>query len=68
MFNIFQKEAKLFVWFLSLWKGPAKEWEKMLLSLGVDGNETGIEGEEIAPLAKENIATPWWLQYFVLEC
>ncbi|KAM7525962.1 hypothetical protein LguiA_015864 [Lonicera macranthoides] len=40
------------------WKGPAKKWEKMLLNLGVDGSETGIEGEEIAPLAKENIATP----------
>ncbi|XP_059441605.1 granule-bound starch synthase 1, chloroplastic/amyloplastic-like isoform X2 [Corylus avellana] len=40
------------------WKGPAKLWEKMLLSLNVDGSEPGIEGEEIAPLAKENVATP----------
>ncbi|KAL1548055.1 NDP-glucose--starch glucosyltransferase [Salvia divinorum] len=40
------------------WKGPAKKWEEMLLSLGVDGSEAGIEGEEIAPLAKENVATP----------
>ncbi|XP_062146031.1 granule-bound starch synthase 1, chloroplastic/amyloplastic [Alnus glutinosa] len=40
------------------WKGPARLWEKMLLSLNVDGSEPGIEGEEIAPLAKENVATP----------
>ncbi|EEF37952.1 starch synthase, putative [Ricinus communis] len=40
------------------WKGPAKKWEKLLLNLGVPGSEPGIEGEEIAPLAKENIATP----------
>ncbi|XP_047946523.1 granule-bound starch synthase 1, chloroplastic/amyloplastic [Salvia hispanica] len=40
------------------WKGPAKKWEELLLSLGVDGSEAGIEGEEIAPLAKENVATP----------
>ncbi|KAL1294445.1 hypothetical protein HN51_055226 [Arachis hypogaea] len=40
------------------WKEPAKLWEKMLLSLGVAGSEPGIEGEEIAPLAKENLPTP----------
>ncbi|KAK4421455.1 Granule-bound starch synthase 1, chloroplastic/amyloplastic [Sesamum alatum] len=40
------------------WKGPAKNWELLLLSLGAAGSEPGIEGEEIAPLAKENIATP----------
>ncbi|XP_074582770.1 granule-bound starch synthase 1, chloroplastic/amyloplastic-like [Curcuma longa] len=40
------------------WKGPAKEWEKFLLSLGLEGSEAGIEGEEVAPLAKENVATP----------
>jgi|UniRef100_A0A2N9IDK8 granule-bound starch synthase len=40
------------------WKGPAKLWEKMLLSLDVSGSEPGIEEEEIAPLAKENVATP----------
>ncbi|XXG76215.1 hypothetical protein AAC387_Pa08g0617 [Persea americana] len=40
------------------WKGPAKEWEEALLSLEVEGSEPGIEGEEIAPLAKENVATP----------
>ncbi|KAG6633833.1 granule-bound starch synthase 1, chloroplastic/amyloplastic-like [Carya illinoinensis] len=40
------------------WKGPARLWEKMLLTLGVAGGEPGIEGEEIAPLAKENVATP----------
>ncbi|XP_030488052.2 granule-bound starch synthase 1, chloroplastic/amyloplastic-like isoform X2 [Cannabis sativa] len=40
------------------WKGPAKKWEAMLLSLGVDGSEDGIDGEEIAPMAKENVATP----------
>lgn len=41
-----------------LLQGPAKLWEKLLLSLGVAGSEAGIEGEEIAPLAKENVATP----------
>ncbi|WVY97209.1 hypothetical protein V8G54_029360 [Vigna mungo] len=40
------------------WKGPAKQWEKVLLSLDVAGSEAGIEGDEIAPLAKENMATP----------
>ncbi|KAK3194523.1 hypothetical protein Dsin_025833 [Dipteronia sinensis] len=40
------------------WKGPAKRWEEVLLSLEVAGSKPGIEGEEIAPLAKENIATP----------
>lgn len=40
-------------------QGPAKKWEEELLSLGVAGSEPGIEGEEIVPLAKENIATPW---------
>ncbi|XP_062074715.1 granule-bound starch synthase 1, chloroplastic/amyloplastic-like [Humulus lupulus] len=40
------------------WKEPAKQWEKMLLSLEVAGSEPGIEGEEIAPMAKENLPTP----------
>ncbi|XP_022762172.1 granule-bound starch synthase 1, chloroplastic/amyloplastic-like [Durio zibethinus] len=40
------------------WKGPSKLWEKLLLSLEVAGSEPGIEGEETAPLAKENVATP----------
>ena len=40
------------------WKEPSKQWEKMLLSLEVAGAEPGFEGEEIAPLAKENVATP----------
>ncbi|KAK1303691.1 hypothetical protein QJS10_CPB11g00558 [Acorus calamus] len=40
------------------WKGPAKKWEEVLLSLDVSGSEPGIEGEEMAPLAKENVATP----------
>ncbi|KAH0975149.1 hypothetical protein GBA52_017048 [Prunus armeniaca] len=40
------------------WKGPSKQWEQMLLSLEVAGGEPGIEGEEIAPLAKENVPTP----------
>ncbi|KAF8655153.1 hypothetical protein HU200_061290 [Digitaria exilis] len=40
------------------WKGPAKKWEEVLLGLGVEGSQAGIEGEEIAPLAKENVATP----------
>ncbi|GMH26664.1 hypothetical protein Nepgr_028507 [Nepenthes gracilis] len=40
------------------WKGPAKQWEKMLLSLEVGGGEPGLEGDEIAPLAMENIPKP----------
>jgi granule-bound starch synthase len=40
------------------WKGPAKKWEELLLSLGVAGSSPGIDGEEIAPLSKENVATP----------
>ncbi|OIW04564.1 hypothetical protein TanjilG_20920 [Lupinus angustifolius] len=40
------------------WKGPAKKWEEVLLGLGVPGSEPGIDGEEIAPQAKENVATP----------
>ncbi|KAG1355314.1 Granule-bound starch synthase 1, chloroplastic/amyloplastic [Cocos nucifera] len=40
------------------WKGPAKKWEEVLLSLGAAGSEPGIDGEEIAPLAEENVATP----------
>nr|ABU98330.1 granule-bound starch synthase I [Austrostipa aristiglumis] len=40
------------------WKGPAKNWEDVLLGLGVAGSEPGIIGEEIAPLAKENVAAP----------
>ncbi|KAL2336270.1 hypothetical protein Fmac_010716 [Flemingia macrophylla] len=40
------------------WKGPAKKWEEVLLSLAVPGSEPGIDGEEIAPQAKENVATP----------
>ncbi|XP_058201860.1 granule-bound starch synthase 1, chloroplastic/amyloplastic-like [Rhododendron vialii] len=40
------------------WKGPAKKWEELLLGLEVAGSEPGIDGEEIAPQAKENVATP----------
>ncbi|CAM0912587.1 unnamed protein product [Alopecurus aequalis] len=40
------------------WKGPAKNWEDVLLSLGVAGSEPGVIGEEIAPLAMENVAAP----------
>ncbi|CAL9042377.1 unnamed protein product [Musa banksii] len=40
------------------WKGPAKKWEQFLMSLGATGSEPGIDGEEIAPLAMENLATP----------
>lgn len=40
------------------WKGPAKKWEILLLSLEVAGSEPGLDGEEIAPLSKENVATP----------
>lgn len=39
-------------------QGPAKLWEESLLGLGVDNSQPGREGEEIAPLAKENVATP----------
>lgn len=43
-------------------QGPAKKWEQFLLSLGAAGSEAGIDADEIAPLAKENVATPWkWL-------
>ncbi|ERN00416.1 hypothetical protein AMTRI_Chr09g38440 [Amborella trichopoda] len=40
------------------WKEPAKKWEGVLLSLEVAGSEPGIDGEEISPSAKENVATP----------
>ncbi|XP_042380295.1 granule-bound starch synthase 1b, chloroplastic/amyloplastic-like [Zingiber officinale] len=40
------------------WKGPAKRWEEFLLGLGASGSEQGFDGEEIAPLAKENVAAP----------
>lgn len=40
-------------------QGPAKKWEETLLNLEVAGSEPGIDGEEIVPLAKENVATPW---------
>ncbi|KAI3862093.1 hypothetical protein MKX03_007316 [Papaver bracteatum] len=40
------------------WKGPANNWEDMLLGLEVAGSEPGIEGDEIATLDKENFATP----------
>lgn len=43
---------------VNLIQGPAKQWEKVLLSLGVAGSKPGIDGDEIAPLAKENVATP----------
>lgn len=39
-------------------QGPAKKWETLLLCLGVAGSEPGVEGEEVAPLSKENVATP----------
>jgi granule-bound starch synthase len=49
----------LWWWFIcKIIQGPAKNWENVLLSLGVAGGEPGIEGEEIAPLAKENVAAP----------
>lgn len=41
------------------WKGPAKTWEDTLLSLQVEGSAPGTaDGEEIAPKAKANLATP----------
>lgn len=41
-------------------QGPAKKWEEVLLSLGVADSKPGLDGdgEEIAPLSKENVATP----------
>lgn len=39
------------------WKGPAKLWETLLLSMEVIGGP-GIEADEIIPIAKENVATP----------
>ncbi|XP_066396041.1 granule-bound starch synthase 1b, chloroplastic/amyloplastic-like [Miscanthus floridulus] len=40
------------------WKvGAAKKWEEVLLGLGVEGSQAGIDGEDIAPLANENVAT-----------
>jgi len=29
--------------------GAAKKWEEVLLGLGVEGSQAGIDGEEIAP-------------------
>ncbi|KAL6004133.1 hypothetical protein ACLOJK_004680 [Asimina triloba] len=40
------------------WKGPAKKWEEVLLGLGVEGGEPGVDGHEFSPLAMENVATP----------
>ncbi|GAB2274237.1 hypothetical protein Dimus_009004 [Dionaea muscipula] len=40
------------------WKGPSKQWEQILLSLDVTGSEPGLEAEEIAPLAQENVPAP----------
>lgn len=40
-------------------QGPARLWEKLLLSLEVADSEAGIEGEEITPLAMENVPAPW---------
>lgn len=57
--NVFQsKRRKKTIWGVIVMQGPAKVWEKLLLSLEVAGGEPGIEGDEIAPLAKENVATP----------
>jgi hypothetical protein len=39
-------------------QGPAKQWEEVLLRLRGRGDGQGFDGEEIAPLAKENVATP----------
>ncbi|GAB4858607.1 hypothetical protein Ancab_010081 [Ancistrocladus abbreviatus] len=40
------------------WKEPARKWEKILLSLEVAGSEPGVDRDEIAPLAEENVAVP----------
>jgi hypothetical protein len=36
-------------------KGPAKEWERALVSLGMKGSELGFDGEDTVPL-QENEA------------
>lgn len=43
---------------VGLMQEPAKLWEKLLLDLEVAGSQPGIDGEEVAPLAKENVPTP----------
>ncbi|KAL0329425.1 UNVERIFIED_CONTAM: Granule-bound starch synthase 1, chloroplastic/amyloplastic [Sesamum radiatum] len=43
---------------LSFFIGTCKELGTVVAKLGRCWSEPGIEGEEIAPLAKENIATP----------
>ena len=39
-------------------QGPARKWEEALLNLQMDGASAGEEGDEIAPKAPANIATP----------
>jgi granule-bound starch synthase len=60
--SVYRKKFVIFFLFPEysphLTQGPAKKWEEVLLSLGVEGSQPGMEGEEIAPLAKENVATP----------
>lgn len=48
------------------WKEPARLWEKMVLSMEGAGGEAGIEGDEIAPLARENLATPKQTRFNIL--
>lgn len=43
---------------LSMHQGPARKWEEALLNLQVDGASPGQEGDEIAPKAPANVATP----------
>ncbi|KAL9272568.1 Granule-bound starch synthase 1, chloroplastic/amyloplastic-like protein [Drosera capensis] len=40
------------------WKGSSKQWEEILLSLDVTGSVAGLEANEIAPLAQENVPAP----------
>ncbi|KAF5946166.1 hypothetical protein HYC85_016394 [Camellia sinensis] len=56
--DLFLNNVFLFLFWHCAAQGPAKKWEEVLLNLGVAGSEAGIDGEEIAPLAKENVATP----------
>lgn len=44
-------------------QGPAKKWEQFLLSLGAANSEPGIDSEEVAPVAVENVAAPWEVGY-----
>ncbi|CAD6220228.1 unnamed protein product [Miscanthus lutarioriparius] len=48
--------VKIRITLVYLGPGAAKKWEEVLLGLGVEGSQAGIDGEE--SLAMENVATP----------